>query len=137
MIISANTDALSIVNESLSGLNADVSIDVKWKSKAAFSNDWDDNVTVLMKLAQFKRESIRPYDKMAISDYNFIKRSDIEKTDLSDFNKESGLVDSKSDFIKSDKSAGLPLDSYFEKSIITGLTEVDVNLLLKNIEEEE
>jgi len=137
LIISANTDALSIVNESLSGLNADVSIDVKWKSKAAFSNDWDDNVTVLMKLAQFKRESIRPYDKMAISDYNFIKRSDIEKTDLSDFNKESGLVDSKGDFIKSDKSAGLPLDSYFEKSIITGLTEVDVNLLLKNIEEEE
>ena len=138
LIISANTDALSVVSESLSGLNAYVSIDVKWKSKAAFSNDWDDNVTVLMKLAQFKRESIRPYDKIAIPDYKKVmKRSDIEETGLSNFNKESGLVDSKGDFIKSDKSAELPLDSYFEKSTITDLTEVDVSLLLKNIEEEE
>jgi len=136
LIISANTNEINVLNnESLSGINADVSIDVKWKNKAAFSNDWDENVAILMKLAQFKKESIRPYDKMQNMDDKSIETFDSEETGLSDFGKESDLIDSKGDFIKTDKKGFSSISSFFEASTVSSLIEVDVSEVLENIEE--
>lgn len=135
LIISSNTDTLNIDNNSLAGLNGDVSIDIKWKSKAAFSNDWDDNVTVLMKLAQFKRKSIEPFYKKAVN-YKTMEITDGEKKDLTNPNKEEGLVDSKGNSIKSNKAKNLSLDSFLEDNTVTNLTEVNVHTVLKVLEEE-
>lgn len=64
LVISASTENLGIIGDELTGIGADVSIDVKWKSKAAFSNDWDKDIAVLMKLAQFKKGEVKVYNKM-------------------------------------------------------------------------
>ncbi len=53
-----------IMGDELMGLNADVSINVKWKNKAAFSNDWDENVIVFMKLATLKKGEIEFINKI-------------------------------------------------------------------------
>ncbi|QES93597.1 hypothetical protein F0358_13135 [Empedobacter brevis] len=64
LIISANTKDMGILGDQLTGVSADISIDVKWKNKAAFSTDWEDDIAVLMKLARFKKGEIKVYDKM-------------------------------------------------------------------------
>lgn len=78
LIISANTKDLGILGDQLTGISADSSISIKWKNKAAFSTDWEDDVVVLMKLAQFKKGEFKSYDKMFD-----LKKNNTTGTDIS------------------------------------------------------
>lgn len=79
LYVSASAKNIKIAQDGIDNIDADVSFDVKWKTKQAFSRDWTDNVAVFMKLVQFRRNKIRDFEKAANDNGN---KNEFEITEI-------------------------------------------------------
>ena len=79
LYVSASAKNIKIAQDGIDNIDADVSFDVKWKTKQAFSIDWTDNVAVFMKLVQFRRNKIRDFEKAANDNGN---KNEFEITEI-------------------------------------------------------
>lgn len=63
LIVSASGKNIGIDDDVFANFGANVSFDVKWKTKQAMSIDWAEDVVLFMKLVRFTKKKLKSYEK--------------------------------------------------------------------------